>query len=80
MVNEIILKKIIASYCFAPIDQINLNLEIKDNYVAAEFKDKFANSICYEWRSLNSTQIHNELFGTLKTGNDVLKLIKTSMS
>ena len=80
MVNEIILKKLIASYCFAPIDQINLSLEIKDNYVAAELKDKFATSICHEWRSLNCTQIHNELFGTLKTGNDVLMLIKTSMS
>ncbi|MDB5000425.1 MAG: hypothetical protein JWP67_1759 [Mucilaginibacter sp.] len=80
MVNEIILKKIIASYCFAPIEQINLNLEIKDNYVAAELKDKFANSICYEWRALNCNQLHDELFEKLKTGNDVLKLIKVSMS
>jgi hypothetical protein len=80
MVNEIILKKIIASYCFAPIEQINLNLEIENNYVAAKFKYNLANNICHEWRSLNYNRLHNELFEKIKTGNDLLKLIQASTS
>lgn len=75
MTNEIILQKILASYCFIPFEQIKLNQEIIDNYVTAAFKDNLAGDICHEWRTVNCTKLHNDLFVTVKTGNDILKLI-----
>lgn len=76
MTNQEKIQKIIAAYTPLNYTQIDLKKTIKDNYVAAEFKDSFCNDICICWRNINSTQLHNDMFVGLKTGDDILKILK----
>ncbi len=74
--NAVKLQKIIAAYTPFNYQDIDLKKTIKDKYVAKEFKDNFSNDICTTWRSLNCTQVHNGMFVELKTGEDILKILK----
>lgn len=76
MTNQEKLQKIIAAYTPLDYTQIDLKRTIKDNYIAAEFKDSFCNDICICWRNINSTELHNDMFVKLKTGDDILKILK----
>jgi hypothetical protein len=75
MNNEEKLKKIIAAYTPFDYTQINLSIEIKDRYIALELKDNFANDICNAWPKVDCTHIHNEMFASLKTGNNILEFL-----
>ncbi|RXM52936.1 MULTISPECIES: hypothetical protein [unclassified Chryseobacterium] len=76
MTNEEKLQKIIAAYTPLDYTKINLKRAIKDNYIAAEFKDNFCADICIAWRNINPTQLRNDMFVKLKTGEDILKILK----
>jgi len=76
MTNQEKLQKIIAAYTPLDYTKIDLKRPIKDNYIAAEFKDNFCNDICNTWMSIDPTQIRNDMFGKLKTGEDILETIK----
>ena len=75
--NKIKLKKIIAAYNPFIYSMINLEKVIKDRYVAAEFKDSLADDICDQWPEVNCTDLHNDLFESIKTGKHILELIET---
>ncbi|GAA5020317.1 hypothetical protein GCM10011506_05100 [Marivirga lumbricoides] len=75
--NKIKLQKIISSYNPFIYSMIDLSKEIKDRYVASEFKDSLANDICNQWPEINCTDLHNELFDSIKTGEDIIKLIES---
>lgn len=70
------LKKIISAYTPIFYKNIKLNVELKDRYVAAEFKFNFCNDICDVWPSINSKGLRNDMFTVLKTGNDILSVVK----
>jgi hypothetical protein len=76
MTNEKSLQKIIAAYTPLDYKQIKLNLTLKDKYIAAEYKNSFCNDICMRWKNIDSTQLHNDMFVSLKAGEDILKIIK----
>lgn len=76
MTNEEKLQKIIAAYTPLDYKKISLKRIIKDNYISAEFKENFCEDICITWRNINSTQLHNDMFVKLKTGEDILQILK----
>jgi hypothetical protein len=76
MENEDKLKKIIAAYTPFDYTKINLTIKIEDRYIASEFKDNFASDICEAWPKSDCTKIHNEMFDSLITGEDILKNLK----
>lgn len=76
MTNEEKLQKIIAAYTPLDYTKIDLKSTIKDIYIAAEFKDNFCNDICITWRNINVTQLRNDMFVKLKTGDDIIKILK----
>lgn len=76
MTNEEMLQKIIAAYTPLDYTKIDLKKTIKDNYIAFEFKDNFCADICIIWRNINATQLRNDMFVKLKTGEDILKILK----
>ena len=75
MTNQEKLQKIIAAYTPLDYTQIDLKRTIKDNYIASAFKDNFCHDICVCWRSINSTQLRNDMFVKFKTGEDILKIL-----
>lgn len=75
MENETKLKKIIAAYNPFHYRDIDLSVNIKDKYVAAEFKDSLAEDICNAWSTIDCTKLHNDLFSSIKTGDDILEMI-----
>lgn len=79
MTNEEKLKKIIAAYTPFDYTKIDLKKTIEDNYIAAEFKNNFCNDICICWGNINSTQLRNDMFVKLKTGEDILEVLKYVM-
>ncbi len=70
------LQKIIAAYTPFDYTQINLNIEIKNRYIASELKDNFVNDICRAWPGLNSTELHNVMFTELRTGRQIIEFIR----
>lgn len=76
MTNQEKLKKIIAAYTPVNYTKIDLKRTIKDNYIAAEFKDNFCNDICSYWSNIKATQLRNDMFVKLKTGEDILNILK----
>jgi hypothetical protein len=78
MTNEEKLQKIISAYTSLEYSKIDLKKDIQDNYVPTEFKMNFCNDICEQWHNvnINSTQLHNDMFVNLKTGEDILKIFK----
>jgi hypothetical protein len=76
MTNEEKLQKIIAAYSPVVYSEIDLKKTIKDRYVAAEFKDNLCNDICHAWVNINCTALHNNMFVTLKTGEDILRILE----
>lgn len=76
MTNEEKLQKIISA--FTPLDytKIDLKRTIENNYIASEFKDNFCDDICIAWRNINATQLRNDMFVKLKTGADIVKILK----
>lgn len=75
MNNEEKMQKIIAAYTPFDYTKIDLNKAIKDKYIAAEFKDNFCADICDVWKNVNSTTLRNNMFVTLKSGNDIVKIL-----
>ena len=75
MNNKIKLQKILAAYNPFSYQDIDLSVKIKDKYVAAEFKDSLADDICSTWSTIDCTKIHNELFSSIKTGEDILEML-----
>ena len=75
MENKTKLKKIIAAYNPFSYHLIDLSKTIKDRYVANEFKDSFADDICNTWESVDCTKMHNDMFTSLNTGEDILKIV-----
>ncbi|MES2109817.1 MAG: hypothetical protein V4577_13750 [Bacteroidota bacterium] len=69
------LQKILSSFCTLRFDQIDLSLTIKDRYCPAEEKQDLGNDICDTLTDINCTDLQNQLFSTLKTGNDILNFI-----
>lgn len=80
MTNQEKLKKIISAYTYLDYTQIDLNETIQDKYVASVFKGNFCHDICVCWRSINQTQLRNEMFVKLKTGTDILKILNYIVS
>jgi hypothetical protein len=76
MTNREAMQKIISAYTPLDYKHIDLKRTIKDNYIAAELKDNFCKDICRYWRGVNPTQLRNNMFATLKTGEDILGIIK----
>jgi hypothetical protein len=76
MDNEVELKKIIAIFAPFVYTKIKLNIQIEDKYIATEFKEDFASKICKNWPDSDCTYIHNEMFNSLVTGQDILKILK----
>ena len=66
---------ILAAYNPFSYQDINLSIKIKDKYVASEFKDSLADDICDTWLEIDCTKLHNELFSSIKTGEDILKML-----
>ena len=56
---------------------IDLSMEIKDKYVALEFKHSLADDICDQWLEIDCTNLHNELFESIKTGDDIIKFVES---
>jgi len=75
MNDSVALQKIISSYCPLTYDQIDLSLAIQDRYVSKNLKDAFGDDICDQWPDVDCTDLHNQLFSTLKSGNDILTFI-----
>lgn len=75
MENDEKLKKIIAAYTPLVYTKIDLKKTIKDIYIASEFKDNFCDDICSNWGNVDSTQLHNDMFVKIKTGEDILKIL-----
>ncbi|MEX0315163.1 MAG: hypothetical protein AB3N18_13375 [Allomuricauda sp.] len=75
MDDEISLKKIIAAYNPFQYYQIDLSKKIQDRYVPLEFRDSFVDDICNKWNDIDCTELHNELFNGIKTGNDIITFI-----
>jgi hypothetical protein len=76
MSQSLQLQKIIAVYSPFSYSDIDLSKKMKDKYVAAEFKDSLADDLCNQWPQLDCTRLHNELFSSIKTGNDILELLE----
>jgi hypothetical protein len=77
MDDAVALQKIIATYCPWNYDQIDLSLPIQDRYVSKNVKDAFTNDICAQWPGCDCTALHNQVFSSLKTGNDILAFIQS---
>ncbi len=75
MGNETRLKKIIAAYNPFSYHYIDLSKTIKDRYVANEFKDSFTLDICNAWIEIDCNDLHNTLFDSVETGEDILDLV-----
>ncbi len=75
MNNEEKLRKIISAYTPLEYTEIDLKEEIENKYISTEFNFNFSDDICQVWRNINSTQLKNDMFITLKTGEDILKII-----
>jgi len=76
MSDEVKLQKIIAAYTPFLYSQIDLKKEIKNRYIAIEFKDNFYHDLCEAWHILDKTSTYNAIFVSIKTGNDILTLLK----
>jgi hypothetical protein len=76
LADEEKLKKIIAAYAQVDYTKIDLKIDIEDKYIGAEFKYNFCDDICKCWSNLNSTQLRNDMFVKLKTGEDILNILK----
>jgi hypothetical protein len=75
MGNSVQLQKIIAAYCALKYNEVDLKVPLENNYIPTAFKDDFCSDICKIWKSINCTDLHNNMFGTIKTGEDILKTI-----
>lgn len=75
MDNNELLQKLMAVYCPVRYDDIDLTVTIQDQYVPKDEQDDLADDICNTWVDCNCTEIHNQLFSTLKTGNDILNFV-----
>lgn len=74
MDTKIQLQEIIAKY--VPVNtRIDFSKQIKDRYIPAELKGSFCDDICDQWKSLDSTDLFNEMFDSLETGNDIIEYI-----
>ena len=73
--NAVALQKIISSYCPWTYDHIDLTQNIQGKYVSGALKDSFCDDICNQWPTCDCTGLHNEMFVTLKTGDDILAFI-----
>jgi hypothetical protein len=76
MPNKERFQRVIAAYTPLHYTKIDLKIEIKDKYIAAEFKYNFCDDICCIWRNINATQLRNEMFVKLKTGEDILRILQ----
>ncbi len=74
------LQKIIANYVpLLHYTKIILTATIQDKYIAEELKHNFCQDICRTWQITNnthSTKLHNEMFKSLKTGDNILKFLE----
>lgn len=75
-INSVLLQKIVAAYTPFTYQSIDLSKEIEDVYVAKEFKINLCNDILMTWKYLDATALINDMFEELKTGNDILKILK----
>jgi hypothetical protein len=75
--NEIALQKIISSYCPWSWDHIDLTATIQGHYVSSAVKDNFSDDICANWTDIDCTTLHNQMFTTLKTGEDIINFINS---
>jgi hypothetical protein len=75
MTNKEKLQKVIAAYTPLDYSKIDMTVIIKDKYIAAQFKDNFCADICSIWRNINATQLRNDMFVRLNTGDDILKIL-----
>lgn len=73
--NAVALQKIIAAYTIVSFEKIDLSKILKDGYIPSSQKNSFATDVVTMWPKLDSTNIHNEMFATLKTGIDILSII-----
>lgn len=69
------LKRIIAKYNSLTYNQIDLGRKIENNYIASGFKYNFCNDIVQKWRDIDATALRNQMFNSLKTGNDILEFL-----
>lgn len=76
MSNTTQLKEIISDFTPLSPGQIDLNKTLKDYYIASEVKNNFCYRLLSRWPSLNSTDLVNNMFVTIKTGQDILNLIE----
>jgi hypothetical protein len=76
MPNKEKLQKIIAAYTPLHYTKIDLKVEIEDKYISTELKYNFCNDICRTWQNINGAQLRNEMFVTLRTGEDILKILQ----
>lgn len=77
MDNQEKVKHILAAFNPLTWEQIDLDQEIKDHYVASEFRGSLGRHLCDRFNLNNAkcTQLSNELFESIKTGNDIIQLI-----
>ncbi|TFF36197.1 hypothetical protein [Mucilaginibacter psychrotolerans] len=74
--NAVLLQKIIAAYTPYSYQSIDLDQEIEDVYIAKEFKLNFCHDILNTWKQIDGAALINDMFEDLKTGNDILKIVK----
>lgn len=70
-------KRIISQYNSDTWYNIDLSKELKDYYIAEEYKDNFCTRVCRKFSFDNSkcTKLNNELFESIKKGSDIFDLI-----
>jgi hypothetical protein len=75
MTNNQKMQEIIASFSELSDnpDSVNLSVGIKNNYVDEGFQSNLAHQICQAWEEVDCTELHNKLFGSLKTGKAILE-------
>ncbi len=70
------LQRLMAQYCPYDYTNVRMDLGIKNRYVPEVFKRSFTSRICKIWDNVRCGPLHLSMFESLKTGNDILKLLR----
>ena len=71
------LQKVIAAYTTSVYTNIDLKAQLEDYYIIAEVKINFCKHLCRIWPGTKINQLTQGLFVKYKTGEDLLKILKS---